>query len=177
MIGGITMDFDEIVKSRRSIRKYIGKDVPDELTVRLLEAACQAPNAGNCQPWHFYAVKDISVRQKLCEKAYPSEWLMQAPVIIVVCIDPTVTRQRYGNRGETLYCIQDTAAAIQNILLCAKSNGLGSCWIGAFNESACREVLDLPEEMRPVAMIPVGYAAVEPPARPRKPLSETATFI
>ena len=95
----------------------------------------------------------------------------------MVCADSPRSEQRYQERGRALYCIQDTAAAIQNILLCAKEAGLGTCWIGAFNETNCAEVLNLNDNLRPVAIIPVGYPANEPPAPRRRPIDEVTTFI
>ena len=103
-----------------------------------------------------------------------SIWTKEPPrssVVFVVCADEKRAAESYGGRGKTLYCIQDTAAAIQNILLTACSMGLGTCWIGAFKEDEVRKVVNAPKNMRPVALIPVGYPNEEPKARPRRPLN------
>ncbi len=171
------MNFEELVKTRRSIRKFLSKEVSDELIMKLLEAARWAPSGGNCQPWHFFVIKSKATLGQISEKVYKGEWITQAPVIIVVCAKPSQSALRYGKRGGELYCIQDTAAAIQNILLCAKSIGLGTCWIGAFNETICSEVLGLGDDLRPVAMIPVGYPVNGASTGSRKPISEIATFL
>jgi len=91
--------------------------------------------------------------------------------VIVVCANENRSSQGYGARGKTLYCIQDTAAAIQNILLFAYSIGLGTCWIGAFREEEARAVLKIPSGIRPVAIIPVGYSAETPLPRSRRSIN------
>jgi nitroreductase len=93
-------------------------------------------------------------------------------VVIVVCADEKRAIESYGARDKTLYCIQDTAAAIENLLLCACSLGLGTCWVGAFKEAEIRKVVNASAEMRPVALIPVGFPNESPAARARRPLSE-----
>jgi nitroreductase len=170
------MDFNELAESRRSIRGFEEKDVPDNLIMKLLLAAQTVPSGGNCQPWHFYVIKDNGVLAKIGEKAYKAPWLAPAPVAIVVCADMQKS-ERYGERGRDLYCIQDTAAAIQNILLCAKSLGLGTCWCGAFSEPAITEILNLKKDVLPVAIIPIGYYSNEPSMPQRRFIDEIVTFI
>lgn len=170
-------NFNELSESRRSVRRFIEKDVPDEIIIKLLKAAQSAPSAGNCQPWHFYVVKDKTIISQIAEKSYNQKWITTAPVVIVVCADIQKTIGRYGERGRHLYCLQDTAAAIQNILLCAKSLGLGTCWCGAFSEPEISETLGLQEDMRPIAVIPVGYHTGESTMPKRRPIEEIATFI
>lgn len=177
------MDFYELSSSRRSIRSYLDRDVPKDELVKLIEAAQSAPSAGNCQPWHFFVVKDKDLKAKIVEKAYNQNWMLTAPAFIIVCADIQRTTPRYGDRGRNLYCLQDTAAAVQNILLCAKSMGLGTCWVGAFDEEGVRQVLDLKEDvprradLHPVAIIPVGYPASESGTLRRRPIGEIVTFI
>lgn len=172
------MNFLELAQSRRSIRDFTDREVSQEDIVALLEAAQAAPSGGNCQPWHFYVIRDKAVKADIYGKSGRQPFMLTAPVMIVVCADIPRSQGRYGERGATLYCIQDTAAAIQNILLCAKSLGLGTCWCGSFDESALSEILHLPAGQRPVAIIPTGYPVSEPPVAPkRRPLEEIATFI
>jgi len=162
---------DEILR-RRSVRDFTGEDLPDAEVEKLIEAACLAPSAGNNQPWGFVLVRDDETKRRLVEAAHGQSFIGAAPVVIVVCADPKRTTPRYGDRGLNLYYIQDTAAAIENILLTAAYNGLGTCWIGAFDERMAAEAVSLPEEVRPVAMIPVGYPVQSPEPRPRRKLSE-----
>lgn len=166
------MDILETIKTRRSIRKYQNKEVKTETVEKLIEAAGWAPSAGNIQPWEFTIVKDQNIKQKLADAAYGQSFIEEAPIVIVVCADENRIAEGYGDRGKTLYCIQDTAAAIQNIHLTAHSLGLGTCWVGAFSEGEAREILHVPEGIRPVAMIPVGYPAESPQARHRRPLKD-----
>ncbi|NMB24840.1 MAG: nitroreductase family protein [Firmicutes bacterium] len=165
----MTKSVIDAIWHRRSIREFTEEPVSDSVLTRLIEAACHAPSAGNRQPWFFYVVKDGKTRRELARAAFGQSFLEKAPVNIVVCAEPERSATRYGKRGAELYCLQDTAAAVQNILLCATGQGLGTCWVGAFDEEAVSEVLDIPLGRRPVAVIPVGYSESigrsEPPTR------------
>jgi nitroreductase len=165
------MELYEAIKSRRSIRAYKAQDVPEKVVEKLIEAASYAPSAGNIQPWRFVIARNPEVKKKLAQAA-DQAFIEEAPVAIVVCANEKRAEMGYGFRGKTLYCIQDTAAATQNILLTAYSLGLGTCWIGAFNEAQAKKAVNAPEEMRPVAIIPVGYADEAPTQRNRRPLSQ-----
>ena len=174
----VESDFTALSKSRRSIRKFKEKDVTKEQLMKLIEAAQSAPSGGNCQPWHFYVVKNKDLLAEIKERACHQDWILTAAALIVVCVESKRSSSRYGDRGRDLYSIQDTAAAVQNILLCARSMGLGTCWCGAFDEEKCSEVLKLSKDFRPVAIIPVGYPAEETyPPQNRRPVEEIVTFI
>ncbi len=166
------MELSEAIKGRRSIRRFKKKQVPKEILTQLIEAASYAPSAGNIQPWHFIIATKPTVKWKLAEAAYGQTHMEEAPVIIVVCADEKQSSMGYGSRGRTLYCLQDTAAAIQNILLTAYALGLGTCWTGSFNEEDVKEAMKTLEGIRPVAMISLGYPDVVPRQRNRKLLSE-----
>lgn len=170
------MDFLELARQRKSVRGFLSRAVPDEIVMAMLEAAVQSPSGGNCQPWHFYAVRERSVIGQLHERAYRADWFLSAPVVFVVCLDAGRS-ERYGERGRTLYSVQDTGAAIQSMLLCAKSLGVDTCWCGAFDEAAAAEILGMPENLRPVALIPTGYGASSNPKPVRRPMSEAVTFV
>ncbi len=165
------MDVLEAIKGRRSIRAFQNRDIPPEIVEKLIEAACWAPSAGNIQPWDFIIVKKSETKRKLAKAALDQTFIEEALVVIVVCANENRSAQGYGIRGKTLYCLQDTAAAIQNIHLTAYFFGLGTCWIGAFNEDEAREILKIPNGIRPVAIIPVGYPAETPKPRNRRPLT------
>jgi nitroreductase len=170
------MDLSEAIKGRRSIRRFKKQKVPEENITQLIEAASYAPSAGNIQPWHFIIAKKPALKKKLAEAAYHQTHIEEAPLIIVVCADEKKSAMGYGNRGRTLYCLQDTAAATQNILLTAYTLGLGTCWTGSFNEDEVKEAMNAPEGVRPVAMISVGYSDVIPRQRNRKLLSEIVHY-
>jgi len=166
------MELMEAIKGRRSIRKFKKQDVPAEYINQLVEAASYAPSAGNIQPWEFIVVKNPTVKEKLVKASYGQAQVEQAPVIIVVCADEKRSSMGYSKRGKTPYCLQDTAAATQNILLTAYSLGLGTCWIGAFDEDEAKKALKTPEGVRPVVMIPVGFPDVIPKQRNKRLLNE-----
>ena len=166
------MDVLTAIKGRRSIRAFQRKIVPEEIVEELIDAARWAPSAGNIQPWEFIIVQKQEIKRRLAEAALEQSFIEEAPVVIVVCADEKCSSIGYGTRGRVLYCIQDTAAAIQNILLAACSLGLGACWVGAFKEEEAREILKTPREIRPVAMIPLGYPDESPPPRKRRNLSQ-----
>lgn len=151
-----------IIKQRRSIRKYLDKEVTDDMIFELLDAARYAPSEGNQQPWEFIIVRDIGVKKQLVAAAYGQMWMLDAPVFIVACINMRLARSVYGERGEKLYGIQSVAAAIQNILLAAESMGLGTCWVGAFTEGRVAILLGCPDHVRPCAIITVGWSAEKP---------------
>ncbi len=166
------MDVFEAIKRRRSIRTFKNIDVSEEIVEKLIDAARWAPSAGNIQPWEFIIIRNQKTKRRLAEAALNQTFIEEAPVVIVVCADYQRSSRGYGSRGATLYCIQDTAAAIQNIHLAATAMGLGTCWIGAFREEPVKKLLRIPEGVRPVAIIPVGYPAEQPSPRPRRPLNE-----
>ena len=166
------MDVFEAIKGRRSIRKFTRENVSDDDLRKVLECAIMAPSAGNLQPWEFVVVRDTEIKRRLSAAALDQTFIEEAPVVVVVCANETRSGWGYGRRGATLYCLQDTAAATQNLLLAAYALGLGACWVGAFHEEEVRKVLKVSRGMRPIAIVPVGYPAESPPPRPRRRLSE-----
>lgn len=170
-------EFLEVILQRSSCRDFLADPLEKETIEKLLQAMQRAPSAGNMQPWHFYVVTAPELKQGLAQAAYGQAFLAKAPVVFVVCAVPERTVPRYGERGRDLYCIQDTAAVIENLLLAAEALGLGACWIGAFSEKAASSTLDLPAQFRPVAIVPVGRAARKARKTSRLPLSEVSTFL
>lgn len=167
------MDVFEVIRTRRSIRNYLDKPVEKDKLMRVLEAARLAPSAGNRQPWDFIVVTDPKIKEKL-KSAYPRDWFSSAPVIIVACASPSKAWVRKD--GEE-YWKMDVAIAMQNLILAAWAEDLGTCWIGAFDEHETRRILNIPQEVRVVAMTPLGYPAEEKePVTDRKPLSEIVHY-
>lgn len=171
------MEFSEVLGKRRSVRHFNSKlTVSDGDLNALLQAAVSAPSAGNIQPWRFFVVKSLEARERLAG-ALQQRWATAAPAIIVVCVDPRPCTARYGDRGEYLYSIQDTAVAAANILMAAVDRGLASCWIGAFDDKMVAEAIGAPHPITPVAVLPIGYSA-ESSAKPaRRALSEVTTWL
>jgi nitroreductase len=171
------MEFADVIATRRSVRHFDSKRAVSDTDVRaLLEAGVRAPSAGNIQPWRFHVVRSAAAKERLAA-ALHQRWATAAPVTIVVSVDPRPCAARYGDRGEQLYSIQDTAAAVENILLAAVARGLASCWIGAFDEEAVREAIGAVSPVTPIAILPIGYSA-EAAGRPaRRPLDEISTWL
>ncbi|HID43890.1 MAG TPA: nitroreductase family protein, partial [Archaeoglobaceae archaeon] len=151
------MELIDAILGRRSIRKYKEKDVEDEKIRKILEAAIWAPSSGNTQTWRFYIVRDERIKRELSASALNQRHIRESPVVIVVGYDMQEMYSAYRERGVTLYAIQDAAAATQNMLLRAYDLGLGTCWVGAFDENEVSRILDLPKYVRPVAIVTVGY--------------------
>lgn len=171
------MDFWQVIEERRSVRDFdTGRDVPPEMVQRILGVAIRAPSAGNCQPWHFVVIRSEQTKGLLAEAAYGQRFIAAAPVVIVVCADPARSARRYGSRGVQLYCLQDTAAATEHILLAVTALGLGACWVGAFDERAASQALGLPTDLRPVAIVPIGYPTADHHRTSRRSLKEVVTF-
>jgi nitroreductase len=148
----------ETILYRHSCREFTGGEVPQDHLNTLLECLRWAPSAGNLQPWFFYLVKRPQTKHALAHAAFGQDFIAQAAVVFVACAEPQASAQIYGQRGSSLYCLQDTAAAVQNLLLAATALGYGSCWIGAFDENMARAALNIPPRLRPVAIVPVGPA-------------------
>ncbi len=170
------MEFDKVLKERKSIRRFKKLEVPWYLLAECLAAAIEAPSAGNSQNWRFIVVRESSRREKLtkcCEEQY---WLIKAPVLVVVCSDTNKIRRLFGVRGEALYSVQNCAAAIENMLLKGAELGLGSVWIGAFDEIKVRELLDIDPDVRPQAIIALGYGEEFEEKARREPLENVVFF-
>ena len=150
------MELKNAIKKRYSIRNFSEKNISMDLVHEMIEYANLAPSAGNLQARDFIIVDDNKVKEKLSRAALDQTFIVEAPVSIVVCANLNRISS-YGRRGIELYCLQDAAAAIEHILLLATDHGLGTCWVGAFNESEVAKILNVPPHIRPVAIIPIGH--------------------
>lgn len=171
------MQFRDVIAKRRSVRHFDAKKAVSDVDVKaILEAAVLAPTAGNIQPWRFFVIRSPEKRKVLAE-AMHQPWAAAAPVVLVVAVDPRPCAARYGDRGEQLYSIQDSAAAAQNALLATVDRGLSSCWIGAFDEKAVGAAIGAVSPVTPIAVLPIGYSA-ESGGRPsRRPLEEVTYWL
>jgi len=156
----------EAIKGRRSVRKFKPDPVPDDKLKAVLEAAIWAPKVG--ERWEFVVVRDEAARAKLAKAAKGQKHVKDAPVDIVVCSNLKGAKAR----EKQLYCIQEASAAIQNMLLKAYEEGLGSCWVSDFSEARVGKLLGLPKAVRPMAIIALGYPAEAPEAPKRKELDK-----
>jgi len=170
------MEVLECIKTRRSIRKYLKKPVPWDHVANILEAGRFAPSPGNLQNWKFLVVLDEDKRKLLAEASLKQFWMETAPIHIVIIADPEKARRHYGDRGERLYTTQGCAAAMENMMLEANNLGLGSCWVGAFDEEMVKRTLKCPPEVRPQAIITIGYSDEEVPIPTKFPLEAIMYF-
>jgi nitroreductase len=139
----------EAIQKRKSIRSYESAPVPSEKLNKVLEAARLAPSAGNIQPWRFIVVLDPQKRRKIGKGCRFGHFLDESPVVIVGCGDQKASPRWYAI---------DTCIAMQNLVLAATGEGLGTCWIGAFNERTIREMLKIPNHLKVVALLALGYS-------------------
>ena len=170
------MDIFQVFRDRRSIRKYKDLPVEREKIEQLLDAARLAPSWKNLQCWRFL----VLARPEQCKKlldAFPDDnpgkkAIAMAPVVIVVCGNPAESEVENGIN----YFVADVAIAFEHLCLAAHALGLGTCWMGWYDEARVKTALGIPAAMRVVGMTPLGYPDQEPKARPRKELSEIAFF-
>lgn len=160
------MDILKAVKERRSIRDFQKKEIPDSLLDKLAEALIWAPSAGNLQARKFYFVLNSDIKKKIAAAALNQNFIAEAPLVIVGCTDSRIS-YKYRERGVYLYSIQDVALSIMGMMLVAHENNLGSCWVGAFSENDIHKILKMPDYLRPVAIVPVGYPSKIPSPPPR----------
>ena len=162
------MEFQELIRVRRSIRGYRPDPVPEEILQRILDAGRLAPTAANRQPFQIIVVTHPETRRQLKE-VYDRDWFYSAPLILIGCVEPAAAWQRADgfNAAEV-----DIAIVMDHMILAATNEGLGSCWICHFNEGKLKEILGIPDGVRVIAMTPLGYPAAEPRPFQRKPLEQ-----
>jgi nitroreductase len=160
------------VETRQSIRAFGEGQVEAIKLERILAVSRLAPSAGDLQSYRIVVIEDRDTKAALAAAASDQDFIAKAPVVLVFCADAGRSETRYGRRGATLFCIQDTTIAACYAQLAASAQGLASCWVGAFDDGAVAAAIGAPPELRPVAIVPIGQAA-EAPVRPdRRPLDE-----
>lgn len=162
------MNVVEAIRKRRSIRKYINREIEEDKLNRILEAARLAPSARNLQDWRFIVVRDLRTREKLSAAAKGQSFIAEAPVVIAACGTNTDYVMTCGQHSYTI----DVAIALDHVSLAAVEESLGTCWIGAFFEDKVKEILGVPDNVRVVALMPIGYPAEQPLPTKRKPIEE-----
>jgi len=169
IINGDFLAVIDILKNRRSTRQYLEAPVEKEKLAQILEAARLSPSANNNQPWSFTVVTQQDIKNKLLT-AYPRKWFPTAPVIIVACANPETAWSRQD--GEALWKV-DVAIAVQSTNLVANELGLGTCLLAAFDEQKIKDALGIPNDVRVILLLTVGYSAEEKgPVVERKSLEE-----
>jgi nitroreductase len=166
------MDVMTAIKLRRSIRSYSDEPIEEEKLEAILESARLSPSAGNRQDRKFIVVTDKAIREKLVDAAHGQQFVGQAPVVIVAC----ATQAGYIMPCEVLAYPVDVAIAVDHITLAAVEQGLGTCWIGAFKQDDVKKLLGIPDNVRVVALLPIGYPSEVPDPRPRKNLDDIISY-
>lgn len=167
------MDIHEAIATRRSVRAYQDKAIPEDVLERVLEAARRAPSARNLQPWRLLVVRDEELRRKLAMAASEQMFIAQAPVVVVaVALDP----ERIFSCDVPGYPV-DVSIAVDHLSLAAVGEGLGTCWIAAYDQARVAQLVDLPAGQKVVVLMPLGYPADEPGERERKALGELVEYL
>src|SRR3989338_9110248 len=162
-------DILDVIMSRRTVKHFLPKFISWENIAKVLEAGRFAPSSGNLQNWKFIVILESGQKQKIAAACNEQYEISSAGALIIVCAEIEKIERYYGLRGERLFSIQNCAAATQNMLLEAHSLGLASRWIGAFDEDEVRASCGIPPEIRPQAIVAIGYAQDVPEAPPKYP--------
>jgi nitroreductase len=166
------MNVLETIQARQSIRAYQPRDIEPAKLEAVLQAANQAASAANLQAYQIYIVRQQATKEALAAAAANQKFLATAPVVLVFATDGARSAVKFGQRGERVYAMQDTCAAVCNAMLAAVEVGLGTCWVDAVNEDAAGKAVQLPAGQRAAVLLPIGYPAETPPRTPRRALTE-----
>lgn len=171
------MKFFDVLKTRRSIRRFQNKEVEKEKIAKILEAARSAPSAGNLQAYQIFVVRNQKIKNRLTKAALEQDFIAEAPLVLVFFADPERSAKRYGQRGTELYSLQDATIAASYAQLAIVDLALSSVWVGAFDENEVKDILDIRDEIRPIAILPVGYPDERPVPRPRRDLDDVVFWV
>jgi len=164
----------EVIQDRRSVRIYKKDPIPEESLLRVLEAARLAPSGKNLQPWKFVVVQDSSLKKKLAKASNQQDFIADAPLIIVACGFPDECYRSLGRYMKSWPV--DVTIALEHLILQAQEEGLGTCWIGSFEEEEIKSLLGVPEQVRVLALTPLGYPDEVPEFRGRKSIEEIISY-
>jgi len=171
------MEFSEVISKRHSIRTFTDQPVEAEKLQHILETANLAPSAGNLQAYEIYAITDAKKRDGLSCAALAQEYIAKAPVALVFCTHPELTDGKYTERGTRLYTVQDATIACSFAMLAATDLGLGSVWVGTFDEKVVRTIIGASESQVPVVILSIGYPGEFPDQHPRRPLDQLVHWV
>ncbi len=166
------MEFQELIQARYSVRAYKRDPVPDPVLAKVLEAARLAPTAANRQPFRILVIHTDGREEEL-KRIYGRDWFVQPPIVIALC---GLTDRCWVRTDGKRFCDIDAAIVMDHLILAATDQGLGSCWIGAFDAQAARQILKLPESVEPIVFTPLGYPSDRPGEKKRKPTVELVHY-
>ncbi len=170
--GVIPVDYFQAVRARHSVRAYQAQPVEPEKLLAILEAASHAPSAGNLQAYEIYLITQPARLEALARAAHHQGCIAQAPLALVFCAHPARSARQYGQRGRSLYSLQDATIAATFALLAATALDLATTWVGAFDDAGVQQVIGAPKGHLPIVILPVGYPAETPEPTSRRPLGE-----
>ncbi|MBI5652809.1 MAG: nitroreductase family protein [Chloroflexi bacterium] len=171
------MEFFETIRARHSIRAFTAQAIESAAIDAIINAANVAPSAGNLQGYEIFAVTHRAVLSALCRASFDQEFIAQAQIAFVFCAHPARSAVKYGERGANLYCVQDATIACAYAQLAATALGLATVWVGAFNEDAARDAIQIGNDLLPVAILPIGYPGKQPKIRPRRAVDDLVKWI
>jgi len=172
--GARTMDFFDLITSRHSVREFRAEPVSDRAIERVLDAANRAPSAGDLQAYAIVVVRSASRRRLLAHAAFEQRFVADAPVVLVFLTHPARNADRYGERGARLYSLQDATIAAAHAQLAVHALGLGSVWVGAFDDAAVLEAVEAPADFGASSLLVVGHPARAGEPTPRRSLGDLA---
>jgi len=170
------MDFTELIKTRQSVRSFQNKKIDKEALENLLKLTNRAPSAGNLQAYEIYIIDKEDLKKELSHAAMDQASLIEASVILIFCANSS-RNTKYGDRGASLYSIQDATIATAYAQLAVTNAGLSSVWVGAFEPENVRNILDLPDGIIPVSMLPIGYSNETPDIKSRRELEDIMHYL
>ena len=161
-------NFLDLISTRHSVRAFKDIPIPEDKINTIIDISSRGPSAGNLQSYQIFVVSKMNEKEKLVESAHDQEYIAQAPLVMVFCAEPKRSAVEYGFRGEELFCIQDATIACTYSQMASHSLGLASVWIGSFDEEKVSEILKLEKDLRPVAILPIGFPNETPEVTNRR---------
>ncbi len=163
------------IKKRRSVRNFTKAKIPLSDILKIVDAGRLAPSAANIQGWFFIVVMDEKIKRKIMEACYFQRWIEDASIIIIISANLKIYEERFGKRGKEL-AIMDISAATENMCLAATDLGYGSCWVANFDKEEVRKILDIPTEVEPFIVLPIGKPKLWPTPPPKKSLEDVTRW-
>lgn len=152
------MDFKDVIRTRRSVRSFADRDIPPDVLERVMEAARIAPSGNNRQPWRFVIVRNAPKRKQIADACYDQGFVADAPVVIVCSAEPYPNSyEPWGNNSH----LADAVIAMDHLILAARDEGLGTCWVGAVHDNRVKKIVNAPRNVKVLMVIPIGYPAHE----------------
>ena len=168
----LVKNFFDLISSRHSVRAFKNIPIPEDKINTIINASTKGPSAGNLQSYQIFIVSKITEKEKLVESAHGQNYISDAPIVLIFCADPVRCNAEYSSKGEQLFSIQDATIACVYSQLAAHNLGLSSVWIGSFDEEKVRDILKLKNDLKPIAILPIGFPNETPQITTRRPIDQ-----